>query len=481
MIPEPTERRERVMTADDIEIGFMPATEMRARFQRRELSPVEVTAATLRRLEAWEPSINAFVTVTADLAMARARQAEADYRSGTARALSGIPITIKDLVWTKGIPTQMGSRLWEGFVPEENAPFVERVLDAGAVVIGKTTSPEFGWKGETTSPLTGTTRNPWNRERTPGGSSGGAAAACAAGIGPLAQGSDGAGSIRIPCSFSGLFGLKPSFGLVPYHPASRVPDLSHMGPMTRTVADSALLMNVTAGADHRDRSSWSSGLDYLDGLDRGIAGLRVAWTPDLGYAPIDPEVRSIAERAAARFVELGCEVEEAYPGLPDPWKTIDTIWCSGMAAMHRDNLAEVRDKIDPGRLAVVERGLDMPAVDLVLALNERTAYTNAWHRFMERYDLLLTPTLPCTAFPTGQDNPSAVDGRPTTYLGWTAFTYPFNLTGQPAASLPCGFDAAGLPVGLQIVGRWRDDATVLRASAAFERLAPWAQLRPPQP
>ncbi len=302
----------------------------------------------------------------------------------------------------------------------------------------------------------------------------------AAGLGPLAQGSDGAGSIRIPSSFCGIFGLKPSFGLIPQYPASVMGDLSHLGPMTRTVRDAALLLTVTAGADARDRLSWSSGIDYLAALDAvNLRGLRVAWSADLGYAPVEPVVRDTAAAAARRFAELGCHVEEADPGLPDPWDIVDLIWASSSAGQHRDNLDQVRDRLDPGRLKVIERGLAIRGVDLAEARIRREDYYHGMRRFMERYDLLLTPTLPRTAFPAGADHPETIAGRPVSYLGWTPFTYPFNLTGQPAATVPCGFDADGLPIGLQIVGRWHEDVTVLAAAAAFEAIAPWAHVRPP--
>jgi len=448
-------------------------------YQTRELSPVEVTTAVLNRIDRLDPQITAFITVTPELAISLAHDAERAYANGDAGLLAGVPLSIKDLTPTKGIRTTKGSLLHKDTIPDEDAPFMERVYRSGAVIIGKTNTPEFGWKGDSGNRVVGPTHNPWGLGRTAGGSSGGGAAAVAAGFGPIAQGSDGAGSIRIPCCFCGIFGHKPSFGLVPQYPPSAMGDLSHMGPMTRTVRDAALLMNVSAGADRRDRFSWSSGIDYLAPLDNlDLTGLRVAWSADLGYAPVDPIVRETTARAAQRFTELGCTVEAVDPGLPDPWDMVDTIWASMMAGTHKDDLDLVRDQLDPGRLKVVEHGRTMSAVDLANAMISRNAYCLAMLRFMESYDLLLTPTLPCTAFPAGDDQPTQVDGTTTTYLGWTAFTYPFNLTGQPAATVPCGFDENGLPIGLQIVGCSRDDVTVLRAAAAFEAIAPWADQWP---
>jgi aspartyl-tRNA(Asn)/glutamyl-tRNA(Gln) amidotransferase subunit A len=461
------------------EIAYFSATDLKARYVRRELSPVEVTETILRRIDRLNPTFNAYVTVTHDLALQQAREAESAYTNGTAAALAGIPISIKDLTLTKGIRTTRGSLHYADWVPDENAPFMDRTYASGAVVLGKTNTPEFGWKGETTNRVAGTTHNPWQHGRTPGGSSGGAAAAVAAGLGPLAQGTDGAGSIRIPSGFTGLFGLKPSWGLIAQYPASGLIELAHFGPMSRTVADAALLLTATAGRDDRDRNSWSSDIDYLAVLDDlDISGLRIAWTPDLGYAPVEPEVAAATEQAAMRFSELGCTVVEAHPDLDDPWQIVNIIWASGMAAFNRERLPHGADKFDPGLLAVVEEGLTISAADLAAAYLQRSNYFQAWRQFMERYDLILTPTLPCTAFPAGQDHPGQIAGTSTTYLGWTKFTYPFNVTGQPAATVPCGFDSGGLPIGLQIVGRYRDDVTVLRAAAAFERLAPWAHHRP---
>lgn len=463
------------MNADDI--CFMPALELRECYRSRQLSPVEVTEAILARIDAVEPQLKAFITVTPERAMDNAREAEADYYSGEAGTLSGIPTSIKDLVPTRGIRTTSGSLLHKDRVPTEDAPLVERLYAAGIVMLGKTNTPENGWKGDSGNAIIGPTHNPWQHGRTAGGSSGGAAAAVVAGLGALAQGGDGAGSIRIPAAFSGCFGLKPSFGLVP-HPSSSATLTAHAGPMTRTVRDAALMLNVLAGVDARDRHSYPSDTDFLAELEGGIKGLKVAWSADLGYAAIEPEVREITTAAAMRFEELGCEVVEAHPDVPDIWPVVDTMWICSQASEHIDNLDDVRDLIDPGRLKLVERGREVTGAALTRANMQRHDYYHAVREFMQDYDLLLTPALPTTAFPAGDDYPHEIDGKTTTYLGWTAFSYPFNLTGQPAASIPCGFASNGLPVGLQIVGRWRDDLTVLRAAAAFEEMMPWLGRRP---
>ena len=462
------------------DFAYLSAGELIEQFSEGSLSPVEVTEALLERIERLNPKLNAFTAVTADIARAAAAKAEIDYRAGTAGALAGVPITIKDITFTKGVRSMRGSKIYEDFVPDFDSPFVARVLDAGAVMLGKTTTPEFGWKGETTSPVTGTTRNPWNLERTPGGSSGGAGACLAAGIGPIAHGTDGAGSIRIPSCFCGVFGLKPTIGLVPVYPASAVSDLAHHGPMSRTVYDAALLLNVVAGHDPRDRFSWDTVDDYVAALaNLDLRGLRIAWSPDLGYAAIEPEVATLGENAARTFAELGCELVDDHPDLPDPWMIEHVLWASAMAGSRHNDFEHVRDIMDPGLVQIIEQGRKMTAADVAKARIDQGLYAAAWADWMRNYDLLLTPTLPCTAFPVELDQPGSVAGRETSYLSWTALTYPFNLTGQPAATVPCGLASDGLPVGLQIVGRHRDDALVLRAAAAFEQARPWRDARPP--
>lgn len=466
---------------NEVELCYLPATELARLYRARELSPVEVTRSVLGRIERLNPAINAYVTVTAELAQEQAAAAERAFASGEGLSpLSGIPVSLKDLTVTKGIRTTRGSRLWADWVPDYDAPIAERVYAAGAVMLGKTNTPELGWKGETSNSVAGTTQNPWQHGRTPGGSSGGASAAVSAGLGPLAQGTDGAGSIRIPAAFCGIFGHKPSFGLVPYFPGSAVGSLAHGGPMTRAVRDAGLFLNALAGPDSRDRQSLNAtGVDYLAACDGDIRGLRVGWSPDLGFAAVEPDVLRVVEAAVEAFRELGCEVVDAQPRFEDPYPIIDTIWAAGQAAGHANDFAEVRERIDAGRARVIEQGFKLTGVEVALAELRRGQFYEQMRLFFEPYDLLLTPTMPITAFAAGEDFPSEVAGRPTEYLSWTPFTYPFNLTGQPAATVPCGFAADGLPVGLQIVGRWRDDATVLRAAAAFEAARPWADTRPP--
>lgn len=464
----------------ETEIAYLSALELIERYRARTLSPVEVTETILRRIERLNPTLTAFITVTPEIALEQAKAAEAAYANGTAGPLAGVPISIKDLTITKGIRTTRGSLLSKDYIPDEDTPFVERAYAAGAVMLGKTNTPEFGWKADSGNRLVGPTHNPWKHGRTAGGSSGGAGAAIAAGLGPLAQGSDGGGSIRIPASFNGIYGLKPSAGLVPMYPASLYGDLAHWGPMTRTVRDAALLLDVTAGADSRDRGSWSSGLSYLPNIEGGIKGLKIAWSPTFNDAHPEPVVLDRTTNAVERFRDLGAIVEEV-PGLSsnadDTW---NKLWWAGCAATHIDNFDEVRDLIDPGRIPLVELGRQLTGAEVAALQTRRNQFYVKVQAFLKGYDLLLTPSLARTAFKAGDNVPDTLNGEPLKRsTDWSPYLHPFNLTGHPAANVPAGFDEEGLPIGLQIAGNWHDDTTVLRASAAYEAAAPWAYLRPP--
>lgn len=450
-------------------------------FTNRSLSPVEVARDTLARIDRFEPAINAFVSVDHDTAMEAAAASEARWRAGRPMGpLDGVPVTIKDNLLWAGRPARRGSRTTSGDDVPNSAPVVERLIAAGAVPLGKTTLPEFGWKGLGDSPLTGITRNPWDTRMTTGGSSAGAAAAAALNLGTLHLGTDGAGSIRIPCGFSGIYGLKPSYGRIPAHPPSPFAIVSHIGPMTRTVRDAALMMSVCSGPDPRDITALHlPSPDPRIGLDNGIAGLRVGWSPRLGYVRrLDAEVEALCAAAARSFAELGCEVEEADPAFEDPVDILNTLWHVGAWSVLR-GIPEGRwSEIDPGFVAAAESGRKIAGADFVAAANARSALFAAMARYHERYDLLLTPTLAVPAFEGGHDTPP--DGSwGSDWLAWTPYSYPFNLTLQPAASVPCGLTKAGLPVGLQIVGPMMRDDLVLRASRAFERLRPFPTIDAP--
>jgi len=465
------------------ELAWMPATEVAAAVRRKRLSPVEITQALLDRIAALNPALNAYVLVTGEMAMSQARAAEAAVMDGGALGpLHGVPVSIKDLFDVAGLPTTKGSLIYRDKVATGWEYCAKRLIDAGGIHLGKTNTPEFGLLPTTENELFGATYNPWGITLTPGGSSGGAGAAVAAGLGPLALGSDGGGSIRIPSAMCGIFGLKPTYGRVPRNPGGWS-TLTHRGPMTRTVTDAALMLDVIAGHEPADPLSVKDdGPAFVEQVDQGVQGLRVAWSPDLGYAVVEPEVRAACERAARRFEELGCTVEEATPGFPNPSadRTFMVLAAAGDAVWMGDLSDEQRAQLGAPAHDFIERGSKFTAADYVRAENRRMAIWHTMRRFHETYDLLITPALSVTAFPVGEPPRHTRAGElEFPPFGWSPFTVPFNLTGQPAASVPCGFDARGLPVGLQVVGRAYADAVVLRAARAFEQMQPWADVHPP--
>ena len=459
------------MAKDDA--AMLAATEMVARFQDRSLSPVEAAEAALARIERLNPSLNAFCLVDRAGALAAARQSEARWAKGAPLGpVDGVPTSVKDLVLAKGWPTRRGSKTTVDDPAAEDAPAVARLREAGAVLLGKTTTTEFGWKGVTDSPLTGITRNPWDPSRTPGGSSGGASAAAAAGMGALHIGTDGGGSVRIPASFAGIFGLKATLGRVPVWPPSPFASVSHLGPMTRTVADAALMMTVITRPDHRDWYALPEDRrDWRQGLEEGVKGLKIAFAPSLGQAPVDAEVATSVAAAAGRFEELGAHVEEAIPTLGEVAPVFAAHWFPAAALLVDSIPGEKRTKMDPGLLAIAEQGGRLTLLDHLKAVRAREVMGMTMQAFHRTYDLLLLPTMPVTAFEAGQECP--VDSANRRWTDWTPFTYPFNLTRQPAATVPCGLSSGGLPIGLQIVGRLFEDTAVMRAARAFEGLQPF--------
>ncbi|MBL8706863.1 MAG: amidase [Rhodospirillales bacterium] len=461
-------------------IERMSAIELLSRYRRKTLSPVEATKAVLAQIDRLNPTYNAYCLVDHAAALKSARASEKRWMRGKpVGPLDGVPVGLKDLMLTKGWPTLRGSKAIDpNQAWDEDAPSTDRLREAGAVFLGKTTTPEFGWKGVTDSVLTGVTRNPWDKSKTPGGSSGGASAALAAFMGPLMTGSDGGGSIRIPAAFTGVYGIKGSFGRVPAYPASPFGTVSHIGPMTRTVADSALMLQVMAQPDWRD---WyqleSTGVDYTKGLNKGVKGLKIGYSPDLGYAKVDPEVAKAIADGAKLFQRLGAKVEEVDPSggtsvFKDSHETFQAHWFAGAANLLSRYSAKQRSQMDSGLQAAAEGGAKYSLLEYMAAVKRREDLGTQMNKFHETYDLLLTPAMPIAAFEAGIEVPKG--SGLTRWTEWTPFSYPFNLTRQPAASIPCGFTRAGLPIGLQLVGPLYGEAVVLRASRAFEEARPFA-------
>ncbi len=458
------------------------ATELLALYGSGQASPVEATQAVLARIEALNPALLAFCHLEPQAALAAAQASTARWQAARANAataaaavgpLDGVPTSIKDLILTRGMPTLRGSHTVDANQPwDVDAPAAARLREAGAVLLGKTSTPEFGCKGETNSPRTGITRNPWDPEKTPGGSSGGTAAAVAAGMGPMSVGTDGAGSVRIPASFCGNFGLKPSFGRVPAYPLSPFGSVAHLGPHTMSVADAALMMNVIARPDERDWTSLPTDLrDYRVGLDDGIRGLRVAWSPTLGYAKnVHPEVAAACASAVQKLAELGAHVEAIDPGFDDPLEITTGLWFVGAWTIWSGLDPAQQAVADPDFCAEARLGERLRALDIQRLHLRRGALGSLMRQFMQRFDLLVTPTVAVPAFDAKAAGHAPME--PVAMLGWTPFSYPFNLTQQPACTIPCGLTQAGLPIGLQFVGPMFGDALVLRAARAFESVMP---------
>jgi aspartyl-tRNA(Asn)/glutamyl-tRNA(Gln) amidotransferase subunit A len=454
------------------DIAYLPATELLRLYRAKTLSPVAVAEAVISRLETYEGALNAFVLYDPESALAAARASEARWQKGAPQGLlDGVPVAIKDTQLTRGWPRLVGSKTIDpNQAWKEDAPSVAGLRRENAVFIGKTTTPEFGWKPTTDSPLCGVTRNPWNAERTPGGSSGGSAAALAAGICPIAIGTDAGGSVRIPAAFSGVFGLKPTFGKVALYPPSAFGDVSHVGPMSRTVADAALMLDAMKGPDSRDWYSLpDDGISYHQQVAKGsLKGKRVALSPTLGYHEPTPAVREAVERAARVFADLGAVVEEADPFTESPMPVFQTLALAGFWALIRSMTPEQVAVMDPGLAATCRAGEAVTQEQLVGALGKRAVLGAQVRRFFDRYDILLSPTMPIVAAyaePRGDDQPD-----PANYREWLTYTWAFNLTRNPSASIPCGF-ADGLPIGLMVTGPLYDDLGVLQACHAYEAVS----------
>lgn len=462
------------------DLAYATVTELLDGYRDGAISPVEATKAALAQIEKYNGALNAFVLIDEDYALAKARESEARWQAGTPIGLiDGVPTTIKDILLTEGWPTLRGSMTVDAAGPwNDDAPCVARLKEHGAVILGKTTTPEFGWKGVTDSPRTGITRNPWNRNMTPGGSSGGASAACAAGMGVLHVGTDGGGSIRIPSSFAGIFGLKPSFGRVPAWPLSPFGSVAHIGPMARSVRDGAIMFQVMSEPDVRDWTSLPpTNTDYVGGLSASIRGKKIAYSPALGYAKVHPDVAVAVKNAAKLFEDLGAHVEEVDPGFENPLPIFNTLWWSGAYFALRNLTDKQLGELDLGLRQVVEEGEKISLAEYLQANQARGELGIRMRKFHQEYDLLITPALALPAFEAGKLAPDDL-AEVGAWVDWTPFSYPFNLTQQPACSIPCGLSTDGLPIGLQIVGPMQDDLAVLNAAFAFEQVSPVATARP---
>jgi aspartyl-tRNA(Asn)/glutamyl-tRNA(Gln) amidotransferase subunit A len=461
----------------------LSVAELLALYRRKELSPVEMVRAVLEQIDRHNDVVNAYCWVDRKAALRAASDSEARWRAGAPRGLiDGVPVGIKDNVLVAGMPARFGSKLTSDAPVPHDAPAVARLREQGAIIVGKTTMPEFGWKAVTDSPLTGVTRNPWDTRKTPGGSSGGAVAAVVLGMGNIHVGTDGGGSIRIPAAFTGCYGIKPTRARVPAWPPSPLGTLAHVGALTRLVADAALALTIMSAPDTRDVYAWTSAApDFRIGLEDGVRGMRIAYSPRLGYAKrIDPEVEAAVNSAVRVFAELGAYIDESDPEIDgDPIATWNTLWWSSFATLLQSYGERVRDEAEPALVAAAAQGLKTSVADYIRAQLKRAELHIACARFFERYDLLLTPTMPLPAFDVGHMVPPSGDSGEA-WTDWSPFSYPFNLTQHPAASIPCGLTREGLPIGLQLVAPIGADALVLRASRAFEKARPFGALSEPR-
>ena len=465
------------------ELAFMSAVELAENIRQKKVSSLEATENFFERIHRLDPQLHSYLTLCQDQALADARAADdAAQRGGGLGPLHGVPISIKDLELTKGVTTTMGSAVFRDRVPDMDSIVVERVKASGAVILGKTNTPEFGQSGTTENKLGEPCRNPWNTERTPGGSSGGAAAALAAGLCTVSMGTDGGGSIRIPASFSGVYGIKPTQGRVPRYGGYGRPSANHFsqsGPIPRTVADSALLLQVVAGPDTRDVTSLRQPApDFSAGLEAGVKEMRLAWSSDYGYAAVDPEVVEITKKAALLFGEMGATVEDSGLKMEDPFDAFWDIFATAAYTSYGHMLDEHRDDFSDYGLKSIEHGRTRTGADMSRAIYEVDRIGRRMEEFFDDFDLLLTPTMAVPAFPIEQ-RPSVIGGKTVQpFWGFLPFTYPINMTGQTAASIPCGYSSDGMPIGLHIIGPRGSEAKVLQASAAFELAMPWEGRRP---
>lgn len=451
----------------------LSATELAGLIAQRKVSPVEVTNSVLDRIAEVNPKLNAFVALDADGARAQAKAAEAAVMRGdTLGPIHGVPVTIKDMQAVKGFPTRRGHKLSDPTPAPEDCVPAARLRKAGGIILGKSTTTEMGWTAVSHNPLTGATHNPWKHGVTSGGSSSGAASLAGAGCGPLHLGSDGAGSVRLPSHFCGTIGHKATFGTVPYNPTPNNGHLSHIGPITRTVADNELMLEIMAGLDPRDATSHPKG--FTRGTRRDLKGLRIAYSPDLGHAKVDKEVADLVEAAVRVFSDLGATVEQVTPSWgPKGPELIRELWGPALISYVPKD-AEASAAMDPGFVACLKEAAALSWPQVSAAYGRRLAYAAEFGTWFESgWDLLLTPSASVAAFPVGQQRPDHWLPHAWDWLVWAEFSYPFNLSHGPAVSVPCGLTAAGLPVGLQIGGPRYADPLVMNAAGAFLAAKPF--------
>ncbi|TFG09045.1 MAG: amidase [Promethearchaeota archaeon] len=464
------------------DICFMPACDMAEKIRTQELTSAEITEVIIERIEKINPIVNAYCTPTFDLAREMAKTSDDKVKKGKKIGpLEGIPISIKDLMYTEGIRTTFGSLIYENFIPEEDGVAVARLKSAGCVILGKTNTPEFGYAGVTHNKVFGVSKNPWNLNRTPGGSSGGAAAAVASGMSPLALGSDGGGSIRHPACFCGVYGLKPSLGRVPVYPKKGIKSPhTQYGPIVRYVKDAALMLDVMKGPHDADKYSLPDDKkSYLEEINIKPKRLEIGFSLDLGYAKVvDEDVKNAVKKAVYNFEKVGWVINIVKEKLKPPRMAFNTLYTAMFAHDLKPQLKKWRDKIDPDLLKLVDAGLTYPGTAITKALHQRQKYYEIFYPFFKKYDILITPTTAIPAFELGMMFPPKINGIGVSPTGWQPFTFPFNLTGFPAATIPCGWSREGVPIGMQIVGKRFDDLLVLQVSKVFEEIAPWQDKRP---
>ncbi len=479
------EGKENTAPVNPVDLCYTPATKLREMIQARQISPVEVVTAFLERIDKINPTINAYCTLVPEMALEAARKAEsAVMKGGDTGPLTGIPVAIKDVTPVAGVRTTFGSKLYENYVPVEDDLVVERLKRAGAIIMGKTNTPEFAAGASTFNKIFGITRNPWDTDFTVGGSSGGAAASVAAGMGPLAQGNDLGGSLRTPASFCGVVGLRPSPGRVPRYPTElHWDDLSVQGPIARTVGDIALMLESISGPDRRSPISvQETNPEFVQAVKNpDVKNLKIAWSDNLNLIPVAKEVLEMTRSAKEVFRSLGCEVVEDSPDFTGVEETALILRGVRFVALYQDQMDDPEFKrwVNPLVTGNIEQGLSYSVRDIARAERQRSIIWEKVNRFFNKYDLLLTPTMPIPPFPAEMVYPTEIDGKPMKhYIDWVWLTYAISVTGSPAISVPCGWNHQGLPIGLQIVGRYLAEDTVLRAAAAYELAAPWADKRP---